>query len=69
MVSEVMEEYALDSAEVAYEDLGLQAPMGFMAAGGVFHDGIFLTGGIINTPPFPARIPQTITTGRPPQCT
>ena len=34
-----MEEYALASAEAAYEDPGEQAPMGFMATGVVFHDG------------------------------
>ena len=39
MVAEVMEEYALDYSEAAYEDPWEQAPMGFMAAGGGFHDG------------------------------
>ena len=33
-----MEEYSLASAKAAYEDPGEQAPMGFMAAGGGFHD-------------------------------
>ena len=33
-----MEEYALDYAEASYEDPGEQAPMGFMDAGGRFHD-------------------------------
>ena len=39
MVSEVMEEYALDSAEVDYGDPGEQAPMVFMDLGEGFHDG------------------------------
>ena len=39
MVAEAMEEYALASAEAAYEDTMEQAPMGFMATGGGFHDG------------------------------
>ena len=39
MVAETMEEYAFNSAEAAYEDPGEQAPMGFMAAWGGFHDG------------------------------
>ena len=39
MVAEEIEEYALDSVETAYEDPGEQAPMGFMTAGGGFHDG------------------------------
>ena len=39
MVAEVMEEYALASSEDAYEDLGEQAQMRFMAEGGGFHDG------------------------------
>ena len=39
MVAEEMEEYALASTEVAYEDTGEQATMGFMAEGGWFHDG------------------------------
>ena len=33
MVTETMEEYALDSAEAAYENPGEQTPMGFMASG------------------------------------
>ena len=33
-VAEEMEEYALASAEVAYEDLGRQVPMVFLASGG-----------------------------------
>ena len=32
-----MEEYALASAEAAYEDPREQAPMGFRVAGGGFH--------------------------------
>ena len=32
MVAEAMEEYALASAEAAYEYPGEQAPMGFLAA-------------------------------------
>ena len=39
MVAEAMEEYALASAEAAYENPGKQAPMVFMEAGGRFHDG------------------------------
>ena len=39
MVAESMEEYVLDFAEAAYEDLGEQAPMGFMDTAGGFHDG------------------------------
>ena len=34
MVAEEMEEYALASTEVAYEDTEEQATMGFMAEGG-----------------------------------
>ena len=34
MVAETMEEYALASAEVAYENPGKQAPMVFMESGG-----------------------------------
>ena len=34
MAAEEMEECVLASAEMAYEDLGEQAPMGFMAARG-----------------------------------
>ena len=34
-----MEEYTLASTEAAYEDPGEQATMGFMTAGGGFHDG------------------------------
>ena len=33
-VAEMMEEYALSSAEAAYENPGQQAPMGFMELGG-----------------------------------
>ena len=39
MVAEEMEEYALASAEAAYEDPGEQTPLEFMASGEVFHDG------------------------------
>ena len=39
MIAEEMEEFSLDSAESAYEDPGEQAPMGFMASVGVFHNG------------------------------
>ena len=39
MVAEAMEEYALISAEMAYEDPGEHTPIEFMAAGGGFHDG------------------------------
>ena len=39
MVAEAMEEDSLASEEAVYEDPGEQAPMGFMAAGGGFHDG------------------------------
>ena len=39
MTLEAMEEYALASAEVAYEEPGEQEPMIFMAAGGLFNDG------------------------------
>ena len=34
-----MDEYALAAAEAAYEDLGEQSPIGFMASGGGFHGG------------------------------
>ena len=34
MVAETLEDYSLASAEVAYENPGEQAPMGFMASGG-----------------------------------
>ena len=34
-----MEEYALASIEVSYKDPGEQAPMVFIAAGRIFHDG------------------------------
>ena len=39
MAAEAMEEYYLASSEAAYEDPGEQAPMGFMAERGLFHDG------------------------------
>ena len=39
IVAEALEGYALSSAEATYEDLGLQAPMVFMTAGGGSHDG------------------------------
>ena len=39
MLAESMGEYALSSAEAAYEDPGEQAPMGFVASGVGFHDG------------------------------
>ena len=69
MEAEAMEEYALASAEADYEDPGEQAQMGFMAAGGGFHDEMFLTGGIRNTPNYPVRLAQTIPTGMPRPCT
>ena len=34
-----MEEYALASEKVPYEDQGEQMPLGFMASGEVFNDG------------------------------
>ena len=43
-----MEEYALASAEAAYENPGEQAPMGFMAPGGEIQ-------GSENTPPWMNR--------------
>ena len=39
MVAGAMEGYVLASTEAAYEEPGEQNPMGFMAAGGGFHDG------------------------------
>ena len=39
MEEEALEEYALASEEMAYEDTGEYARMGFMAVGGGFHDG------------------------------
>ena len=42
IVAEAMEEYVLDSVKAAYEDTEEQAPMGFMTAGGGFHDGNYL---------------------------
>ena len=38
VTEESLEEYALDSVEAAYEYPGQQAPMGFMASGGEFHE-------------------------------
>ena len=37
-IAEALEEYALSSAEVAYEDIGKHAPMGFISSGGEFHE-------------------------------
>ena len=39
MVEKEMEEYALASAEAAYEDPGEHVPMVFLASGGGFHYG------------------------------
>ena len=68
IAAEAIEEYMLASEEASYKDPGEQAPMGFMAAGGGFHHGYFLTGGIINTPHFLSRISYKTPTGRPPPC-
>ena len=38
MLEEELKEYALASAEAAYEYPGEKAPMGFMDSGGGFHD-------------------------------
>ena len=40
MGAESMEEYVLAYAEADYENLEEQAPMGFIASGGEFLDGI-----------------------------
>ena len=37
MLVEPLEKYVLDSGELAYENTGQQAPMGFIASGGEFH--------------------------------
>ena len=39
MVAGSMEEYALASEKVPYEDQGEHMPLGFMASGEVFNDG------------------------------
>ena len=39
MLEEAPKEYALASAEAAYEDPGEYAPMGIMSSAGGFHDG------------------------------
>ena len=61
MLAEDMEEYLLASEEAAHEDLGEQAPMGFMAAGGIFHDGNASHWWDQKTP-----LAQRTLTGRPP---
>ena len=38
MLAVALDEYALTSAEEAYENRGQQEPMGFMASGGEFHE-------------------------------
>ena len=65
IVAEAVKEYMLASEESSYEDQGEHAPMGFMAAGGGFHHGYFLTGGIINNPHFLFIISYRTPTGRP----
>ena len=69
MLAEEMEGYTLAYVEAAYEDPGEQATMVFMAAGGGFNDGIFLTGGIRSIPIFLARLAQRRPNGRPAPCT
>ena len=69
MVAEEMEEYPLTSAKAVYEDPGEQVSMGFMAAGGGFHDRNASHWWDNKKPHFLARLAQITLTGRPPPCT